>query len=288
MTEHFAPEGTTDAENLAPLARSRRLLLVAYDGYQFKGFQQQENVETIAGHLDDAIRTIDPGATRTLGSSRTDAGVHARLQPVTFDTTRSIPSRGWVLALSERLPPTISVFRSSEVDTTFDPRKKPLWKVYRYRVLQSPVDDPFLYHRAFRVRDSLDVARMREAALPLVGEHDFAAFRSSKDPRTTTVRHLHRVDVEVRADDPRSIDIVVQGDRFLYNMVRIIAGTLVDVGRGKIPGDATRVALSSKSRFDLGMTAPAHGLCLEHVELPDWGRDPWPTGPGPSLGVPVP
>jgi tRNA pseudouridine38-40 synthase len=259
--------------------RTRRLLLVAYDGYGFNGFQQQINGITIADHLDEAVRSLDPGASRILGSSRTDAGVHARLQPVTFDTTRTISSRGWVLALKHRLPPTITVLRASEVNLDFDPRKKPLWKVYRYRVLQSPVDDPFLYQRAFRVRDELDVSRMQRAAEALVGEHDFAAFRSSKDPRTTTVRKLDRVDVDQAADDPRCLDITVQGDRFLYNMVRIIAGTLVDVGRGKIPEDATRRALASLERTDLGITAPAHGLCLEHVELPDWGKDPWPTGP---------
>jgi tRNA pseudouridine38-40 synthase len=273
-TELEGPPSTTEDSR-----KLRILLLVAYDGSALAGFQQQDNAETVAGNLDRAIRSIDPEASRVLGSSRTDAGVHARLQPVTFDTRRRSPTpRGWVLALAAELPESIAVLRASEVPSDFDPRRKPLWKIYRYRVLCSPVNDPFLARQAFRVRDQLDLELMQKEANSMVGEHDFAAFRSSKDPRTHTIRHLHAVDVVPSRGDPRCVDIIVRGDRFLYNMVRIIAGSLVDVARGKLaPGAAARAILSGE-RSDLGMTAPAHGLCLEHVELPDWGRDAWPAG----------
>lgn len=266
-----------DSEDTSsPAQRTRHLLLVAYDGSAYSGFQQQQNAPSIAGHLDDALRQIDPEASKVLGSSRTDAGVHARLQPVTFDTSRKIRSRGWVLALTGLLPRNIAVLRASEVDLDFDPRKKPLWKVYRYRILRSPVEDPFLAHHAWRLGEKLDQRLMEQEARSLVGTFDFKAFRSSKDPRLDTVRTLTEVRISEATDDPRCLDLWVRGDRFLYNMVRIIAGTIVDVGRGRLPPGAALSALTGGSRLTLGMTAPARGLSLEHVELPDWGRDPWP------------
>jgi len=267
-----------EATSSVPSEVRRFLLLVAYDGSPWSGFQQQDNAETVAGQLDRAIRSIDPFATRVLGASRTDAGVHARLQPVTFDTKRSSPlSRGWVLGLTGALPESIAVLRAAEVPSNFDPRREPLWKIYRYRVLSSPVADPFLTKKAYRIKDQLNLELMQAEARELVGEHDFAAFRSAHDCRTTTIRHLHAVDVVQSQEDARLIDIVVRGDRFLYNMVRIIAGTLVDVGRGRLRPGAVLRALESKTRSDLGMTAPAHGLCLEYVELPNWGQEAWPS-----------
>lgn len=272
--------GTANAEedtDVEAEARERILLLVAYDGSGFSGFQQQGELSTIAGELEKAIWRIDPDASRVIGSSRTDAGVHARLQPVSFTTLRRIRSRGWVHALMPYLPKQISVLRASKVPLDFDPRRRPRWKRYRYRILGSEVEDPFLAGRAWRIRDKLDLEAMRREARTLEGEHDFAAFRSSKDPRTTTVRRLREVSVERAAEDSRCIDISVTGDRFMYNMVRIIVGTLVDVGRGKLAPGAAERALTTKSRFALGMTAPPDGLCLDHVELDDFGTEPWPS-----------
>lgn len=267
-----------------PGFQARVLLILAYDGAPFSGFAQQTNAPSVASTLDAAIRTIDPRATRVVGASRTDGGVHARLQPVAFTSQKNIPSRGWVLALTQRLPPSISVVRAAVADLAFDPRRHALWKRYRYRILSSQVEDPFLTSRAWRVGQPIDLGLMREESSSLVGQHDFAAFRSVEDRRLTTVRHLHSVRVETSALDPRCIDIEVTGDRFLYNMVRIIAGTLVDVGRGRLARGAVSRALLSKQRADLGMTAPASGLCLEHVELDTWGRDAWPDRQG---GAPV-
>lgn len=266
------------AETHAPAEERRRvLLLVAYDGASFSGFQQQANAPSIAGELDRAIHIIDPGASRVVGSSRTDAGVHARLQPVAFFTTKRIASRNWVLALTQHLPRSIAVLRAASVSSDFDPRKRPLWKRYRYCLRLSQVEDPFLAERSWRVGQPLDVPLMQKEARALVGEHDFAAFRSSSDARTTTVRRLHDVRVAFDPSDPCVLSVEVQGDRFLYNMVRIIVGTLVDVGRGRIQPGAVARALASKSRLDLGMTAPAAGLCLDHVELDSWGEEAWPS-----------
>ena len=258
-------------------ARERVLLLIGYDGARYSGFQQQVNAPSIAGALDEAIAHVDPTASRIIGSSRTDAGVHARMQPVTFDTQQRIRSRGWVLALTSHLPPAIAVLRAAKVPSNFDPRKRPLWKRYRYSILRSQVEDPFSSERTWRIGQPLDVAAMQREAEPLVGEHDFAAFRSTHDQRTTTVRRLHEVVVREDTLDPRLLHVEVRGDRFLYNMVRIIVGSLVDVGRGRIAPGSTARALASRSRLDLGMTAPSAGLCLDHVELDSWGEEAWPS-----------
>ena len=254
----------------------RMLLLIAYDGTDYSGFALQSNAPTVSGVLRAALLQIDPNVGPITGSSRTDSGVHARNQPVSFTTTQPIKPRGWVLALNQRLPPAISVTYAAEVDIDFDPRKAPLYKRYRYRVFNSEVEDPFISRKAWRVGQQLDLELMRREAMALLGEHDFRAFRSADDPRTDTVRRLTKLEIERKKADPRQIDMVVEGNRFMYNMVRIIAGTLIDIGRMKLPLGSMRAALDSGDRQKLGMTAPARGLMLEHVELPDWGRAGWP------------
>lgn len=260
------------------------LLLLAYDGATFSGFAQQTNAPTVASAVDRAIAAIDPGATRIVGASRTDAGVHAKLQPVTFTSQKDIKARGWVLALRQHLPPSICVTRAARVPLDFDPRRHAKWKRYRYRLLMSQVEDPFLASRAWRVGQPLNLDLMRQEAATVLGEHDFAAFRSIDDRRLTTTRTLTRCDILPTIEDARCIDIDVQGDKFLYNMVRIIAGSLVDIGRARLAPGSFRRALASKQRADLGMTAPAGGLCLQHVELDCWGDDAWPDKAG---GAPV-
>ena len=254
----------------------RVLLLAAYDGRNYSGMVRQNGPPTVAGEIEKALRQIDPSASSIAVSSRTDKGVHAARQPVSFTTTRNPSARGWVLALGQRLPPDISIIRASFVSLDFDPRRNAIYKRYAYRVFRSRVADPFVSAFAWRVGDPLDVTLMRAEAADLCGEHDFAAFRQVDDRRAETIRRLDVVSVEQDASDARCLTITVQGNRFLYNMVRIIAGTLVDVGRGRKEPGAVRRALLSKDRRDLGMTAPPHGLRLEHVELSDWGQDAWP------------
>ena len=151
------------------------------------------------------------------------------------------------------------------------------WKRYRYRILLDKVRDPALADRSWRVGWEVRVDAMRTACDQVLGTHDFAAFRGAGDERENTVRTLTRVEL-VGTHDPRVVEIVVEGSAFLYNMVRILVGSLVDVGRAHIEPMALTRALATKDRRDLGQTAPAQGLCLEHVEcaFPDEIGEPWP------------
>lgn len=253
------------------------LLTVAYDGRPFSGWALQDNARTVQGELWGAVRALDPRASALRGTSRTDAGVHAHGQLVAFDSEATIPPRGWVLGLASHLPDEISVVRAARVPSAFDPRRVVRSKIYRYVVLESPVRDPFLAGRAWRVSDRLNQLDMTRAAAHLVGRHDFQAFRSAADERTDTVRQLFRVEIGRARNDDRILEIIVEGDRFMYRMVRVIAGTLVDIGRGRRDADATLRALSSKARTDLGVTAPPDGLYLDSVDVGDAFSDAWPS-----------
>lgn len=255
------------------------LLEVAYDGTPFSGFARQPDARTVAGELDGAVRAIDPRASLVRGASRTDAGVHARGQPVAFDAEREIDPRGWALALAAHLPDEIAVVSAARVPAGYDPRSHAVHKTYRYLVLRSAVRDPLLAHRAWRVTDRLNHGLMRAEARALVGSHDFGAFRAAADERENSAREIFQADARVDACDPRLLVVEVRGNRFLYKMMRIIVGTLVDVGRGRRAAGAVQRALASGSRDELGMTAPAEGLYLHHVELDDSGADRWPPDP---------
>ncbi len=252
------------------------LLTVAYDGAPFSGFARQPDTRTIAGELDGAVRAIDPHASLVRGASRTDAGVHARGQRVAFDTALSIPPRGWAMALARELPDEIAVVGAAEVEPGFEPRHHALRKIYRYVVLESAVRDPFLAGRVWRVGDRLNHEAMQREAVSLVGTHDFRAFRSSADEREETVRQILRAKVEIGG--PQCLEIEVEGDRFMHRMVRIIVGTLVDIGRGRLAAGAIGRAIKSGARNDLGLTAPPDGLFLERITLDDPGKNPWPVG----------
>jgi len=256
------------------------LLTVAYDGRPFAGFARQPDQRTIAGELLGALQAIDPGIREVRGASRTDAGVHALGQRVAFDPCREIPPRGWALGTARHLPREISVRRASIVPRRFTPRFENRGKIYRYLLLRDLVRDPFLEGRAWRVAELRGEGAIERAAAEAklaVGTHDFAAFRSSADPRENTTRTLRRVDVEVDRDDPRLVRIEVEGDAFMHNMVRILVGTFVDVARERLEPFAVSRALASKRRDDAGITAPPDGLYLVSVALSDEGRDPFPS-----------
>ena len=264
----------------APAPTERGVLLtIAYEGGPFAGFAPQPAQRTITGELLGALRAVDPHIGHIRGASRTDAGVHARGQRVAFDTRATLPTRGWVLAVSRHLPAQIAVRRAAFVDKGFSPRFENQGKRYRYLILRDPVRDPFLEGRVWRAPGALDeeaLARARREAEDALGTHDFGAFRSSADARTTTTRTVRSLAITVDPSDPRLIRVDVEGDAFLHNMVRILVGTLVDVARGHRPPGAIRRALDSRSRGDAGITAPADGLCLEEVLLADEGLDVWP------------
>ena len=241
------------------------LLEVAYDGTAFHGWASQKNARTVEETVLGAVAAIDPRVRSLRGASRTDAGVHAEGQLVAFDTTREIPARGWVLGLNQHLPEDVAVRAARAVAPGYSPRFAARGKRYRYRVLIDPVREPALRARAWRVSE-LDVGAMAAEAEAALGTHDFIAFRSSGDERENTVRTLSRVAVEREANS-RIVAVVVEGNAFLYNMVRILVGTMVDVGRGRLEAGAIARALASLERRQAGTTAPAHGLVLEHVDV---------------------
>ncbi len=252
------------------------LLTVAYDGSAFSGLARQDNARSVAGEIEGAIAVVDPRATHIRAASRTDAGVHARGQVLCFDTHADIAPRGWVLALTQELPREIAIVGAARVEAGYDPRRRALRKTYRYVVLRSPVHDPFWWCRAWRVYERLNQQAMRAELEALRGEHDFRAFRSSKDQRIDTTRVITRATLEALDSDPRCLVLEVEGNRFMHRMMRIICGTLVDVGRGRVAPGAVQRALTSGDRDDLGMTAPPDGLYLERVVLDEAGNDPWP------------
>jgi len=253
------------------------LLTVAYDGTAYSGWAPQVDTRTVHAAVTGAIHALDPRASLPRGTSRTDAGVHADGQLAAFDATLAIPARGWVLALNQHLPDDVCVRSARSVVAGFNPRFAARGKRYRYRVLLDRVRDPRWTSRAWRVGWPVDLERLSRAARQFEGTHDFAAFRSSHDPRSDTVRTMTRVAVEA-GEDPRVVAIVVEGSAFLYNMVRIMVGTLFEIARGKLPEDAVVRALEGKTRKLAGTTAPAHGLTLEQVflDLPEGAGQPWP------------
>jgi tRNA pseudouridine38-40 synthase len=258
-------------------------LVVSYDGTNYNGFQSQSFRNTIQDKLQDAIRMLTGEPVKVIGSGRTDAGVHARGQVVNFHTASPIPIERWQLALNARLPDDIVVRQAVELPETFHARKGAVRKTYRYTINNSRVPDVFrrrfqLFHHA-----PLDVERMADGLAHLVGEHDFTSFCSRKTVKQSYVRTLYEARIEAEPPDPADeaigladggrrgvIHIYLTGSGFLYNMVRIIVGTLIEVGEGKRePGDMRRILLA-RDRLEAGPTAPAHGLCLWEVVYPDW------------------
>jgi tRNA pseudouridine38-40 synthase len=263
-------------------ARFGVLLDVAYTGTDFHGWAAQEAMRTVEGELTGAIRTMDPHASLPRGTSRTDAGVHASGQLAAFDASLAIPPRGWVLGLNQHLPNDACVRRARAVPMLFHPRFAARRKRYAYRILLDRVRDPAWHDRSWRVGWPLDTQLLRQEAASIVGTHDFRGFRNAHDARTDTVRTITRAEVieggEANLSDPRLLVLAFEGNAFLYNMIRILAGTLVDVARGNRPEGTIRRTFASGLRCDAGMTAPAAGLTLEHIELalPAEAGDAWP------------
>jgi tRNA pseudouridine38-40 synthase len=252
------------------------LVKVAYDGTNFSGWASQKDARTVEDTLRGAILAVDPRAEGPRGTSRTDAGVHAEGQMAAFDAAVAMPPRGWTLTLNQHLPDDVAVRSAQLVPVGFSPRFASQKKRYRYDLLFDKVRDPLLSNRTWRIGYDMDMNRLEREAKAIVGTHDFAAFRSAGDERAVTVRTIHSVDV-TRTDE-RRWSITVEGSAFLYNMMRILVGTLVDVGRGHLEEGTITRALDGKDRSLAGQTAPPHGLTLASIDLamPEGSGERWP------------
>ena len=234
-----------------------------YDGTGLSGYQRQDNGPTVQGHVEAALAEMLGVPIRLTGASRTDAGVHARGQVVTLRTTHTIPVDGLRRGLNGLLPPSIAVRAAAEVPAEFHPRLSATGKHYRYQLWLGRDRSPHLRHVAWHRPLRLDLDAMRTAAAAMVGEHDFDAFRAVGCVARTTRRLMSSIDLVELA--PELLAIEVRGNAFLRNMVRIMAGTLVDVSDGRIDAAQMPEIIASKDRLRAGQTAPAHGLCLMQV-----------------------
>lgn len=242
----------------------RVLLVVAYDGTNYCGWQIQPNGPTIEGELNRTLSELLGEEITVTGASRTDAGVHSCGNVAVFDTNARMPAEKISYALNQRLPEDIVVQSSKEVGPDFHPRHVKSKKTYEYRILNREFRDPnrridtYFYYR------NLDVEAMRAAADHLVGEHDFKSFCSIKAQVETTVRRIYELTVDRHGD---IITIRLTGNGFLYNMVRIIAGTLIQVGSGERRPEEIPEILAACDREMAGPTAPAHGLTMMGIRF---------------------
>ena len=238
-------------------------LVVAYDGTKYSGWQTQPNGITIQGVLNDTLSELLGEKIETIGASRTDAGVHALGNVAVFDTESRIPGEKFSYALNQRLPEDIRIQLSEEVEPDFHPRYCDSEKTYEYRILNRkfPVPTERLYSYFYHYK--LDVDKMKEATSYLIGRHDFASFCGSGAQVKTTIRTVTSMDVWRDGD---MVTIRISGTGFLYNMVRILVGTLLFVSEGKIdPADLPAI-IESGERIRAGKTAPPQGLYLNRVE----------------------
>ncbi|MDB4961724.1 MAG: tRNA pseudouridine synthase [Myxococcales bacterium] len=245
-------------------------LVVEYDGTTLCGWQRQPNGPTVQQHLEEALAKLFAHEIRVTGASRTDSGVHARGQVACFQTERTIPVHGIRRALNTMLPDSISVRAVEDVAEDFHPRFSATGKHYRYTIYRGTDRSPRLRDRAWHHPLPLDIPKMLDASRALVGEHDFAAFRAVGCAAKTTRRRIEAIDIAAAPEDLLVID--VRGNAFLRNMVRIVVGTLAEVGRGYREPRQVAEILASLDRTQAGMTAPAHGL--ELVEVRYDGRRP--------------
>ncbi|MBE5888756.1 MAG: tRNA pseudouridine(38-40) synthase TruA [Lachnospiraceae bacterium] len=238
-------------------------LVVAYDGTNYSGWQLQKNAVTIEQKLNEALTDLLGEEIVVTGASRTDAGVHSLGNVCVFDTDTRIPAEKICYALNSRLPEDIVVQDSCEVASDFHPRAGKSSKTYEYRVLNRTLPDPTRRRDTYFYHYDLDVDAMAKAASLLEGEHDFKSFCSVHAQVETTVRTIYSCTV---AKDGDVIRIRVTGNGFLYNMVRIIAGTLIEVGAGKRKPEEIISMLEATDRCSAGPTAPAHGLTMIGIQ----------------------
>ena len=258
---------------------------IAYEGTTYHGWQAQPGVATVQCEIEKAIDKMGIGHSRVRGCSRTDAGVHARDQIIAFRNDKLIEPRGWLLGLNQYLPDDIAVHDARACNPRYDPRFHTDHKRYRYLIYCGPMRDPRHFRNAWHLNpsktrrtrkvtsfvatDYLDIDAMQRSADVLNGNHDFNAFKGSGDERETSQRTMFEIKVQTSWNgDASLVAIDIVGDAFLKNMVRIMVGTLVDVGTGRMPEETVPTLLEDGAdRTQAGQTAPAKGLTLIKVEL---------------------
>lgn len=239
-------------------------LTISYDGTNYKGWQTQPNGNSIQAELEKAIEELFGARHVVHGAGRTDAGVHALAQAAHFKLpgALSIPSEKIADALNSALPEDIVVKESIETEPDFHSRFDATGKVYRYSIFNSDLRDPFLEKYSWRVPYNLNLSLMEKEAEELTGKHDFKSFQASDKRERPSVRNISGIYIKKKGP---SIDIQIEGDGFLYNMVRNIVGTLVEIGRGYLPEGSMKKILKNRDRTTAGPTAPSKGLFLVKV-----------------------
>lgn len=248
---------------------TRIALGIEYDGSRFLGWQTQPGGGTVQDALERALAVISEEEITTIAAGRTDSGVHARLQVVHFDTEARRPSSAWVRGVNALLPDAVAVLWSHQVPDDFHARYSALSRTYRYELLNRPVRAALSAHYVGWFHLPLDLAKMREAAALLVGEHDFSAFRSSECQAKTPIRKVHELTIRQEGEN---IVFVIRANAFLHHMVRNLVGTLVYVGKGKHPPQWVHQVLESRDRAKAAPTFGPEGLYLERIEYQaKWG-----------------
>ena len=244
----------------------RILLTVEYDGTNYAGWQRQINGLAVQQVLEETLQKATKERIVVTGASRTDAGVHALGQAVHFDTESRIPPEKYPFVLNTMLPRDIRVHTGREVPEGFHARFMTCGKRYTYRIVNSRHASAIRRNTHVHVPLPLDLAPMQEAAKQLLGTHDYAAFQAAGGTAKTTMRTITKAELVQLGDE---IILTVEGDAFLYNMVRIIAGTLIEIGLGRRTVNAFSEAYETLDRLSLGVTAPPHGLELTKVYYPE-------------------
>lgn len=259
-------EKTMERLSTLPEKEKKRVrLTVAYDGTNYHGWQIQNNGITIESELNRCLTDLLREPVEVIGASRTDSGVHALGNIAVFDTTSRMPAEKISYALNQRLPEDIRIQKSEQVQDDWHPRRCDSRKTYEYRIYRAQFPMPVKRLYSLFTYYELDVNRMQEAAAYLEGEHDFKSFCQTGAQVESTVRTIYSVEVEEQGEN----DLVIRvcGNGFLYNMVRIIVGTLLDIGQGKRDPMDIFTILEAKERSAAGPTAPAHGLTLVKYEF---------------------
>lgn len=238
--------------------------IVQYDGSKYNGWQRlQDNIEkSIQGKIEILLTKLLGEEIQIIGSGRTDAGVHALMQVCNFKTNKEL-KKDFIKDFNKYLPEDIKVMEFCEIDDRFHSRYNAKKKIYMYRIDNSPYGNPFIRKFAYHVEKKLNVESMKEVSKIFLGEHDFTSFSNSKSKKKSSIREIYNIEFKV-VDDV--IEIYFEAEGFLYNMVRMLTGTIIGAGLGQIEGAEVEELLREKTRTKHRFTAPPHGLFLYKVE----------------------